>query len=484
MVTYQTELPVTNLLEREEFLRFVNDTIKDFDLSWDGSFIHQRSEKALLDGYSDPNRMAVMIKEDVGEGVQKHTLIVLDLAQRKLGIKEETVSDSKLPYIKYGPPSFMEDLIGRNYLRDDDLIPWSAKPLVIDAYNMELLSNAMNNTDSRKAPVIYVSERRCGQYAINVELLAERLAGIAHVMTLRNLYVSSSLREAYQRSEYNGAAGIYWPDGFKKTYIPQDISEYDVSMTEGMIKKLYYWSNTRPVGNLLTWDRISSLGMKKSYTEQRRNLQEAMDKLKNAEERMQQMEDQHSQEKKEILFKAISEAKAEAEKILSEFDEEMERVQTENEELRKQNRNLLFENKALKESLQNQGTPLVFAGEEPDLFPGERKDLLMAVLKDYLRDNPKGRRADLIRDALKTNGEGEEIARRIQKLKNLLSTYTRMDSTTRRALEELGFEMTEDGKHIKLIYCGDTRYTETIAKTPSDFNNGKNAAHNIIRTVY
>lgn len=51
-----------------------------------------------------------------------------------------------------------------------------------------------------------------------------------------------------------------------------------------------------------------------------------------------------------------------------------------------------------------------------------------------------------------------------------------MSATLRQALQDLGFEITEDGAHYKLMYCGDSRYRTTIAKTGSDHREGKNIA--------
>ena len=50
-----------------------------------------------------------------------------------------------------------------------------------------------------------------------------------------------------------------------------------------------------------------------------------------------------------------------------------------------------------------------------------------------------------------------------------------MTPEVRRELEEIGFEITSEGKHHKLIYRGDARYQISIAKTSSDYRSGLNA---------
>ena len=53
----------------------------------------------------------------------------------------------------------------------------------------------------------------------------------------------------------------------------------------------------------------------------------------------------------------------------------------------------------------------------------------------------------------------------------------------RQQLLELGFEITEDGKHYRLTYYGDGRYKTTIAKTGSDWREGKNIASVILKSM-
>ena len=58
-----------------------------------------------------------------------------------------------------------------------------------------------------------------------------------------------------------------------------------------------------------------------------------------------------------------------------------------------------------------------------------------------------------------------------------------MDAKTRKALQEFGFMIEEDGKHYRLTFFGDDRYNTTVAKTPSDARAGKNIAHYIEQTM-
>ena len=65
-------------------------------------------------------------------------------------------------------------------------------------------------------------------------------------------------------------------------------------------------------------------------------------------------------------------------------------------------------------------------------------------------------------------------------------TISNKDKTVRllESLKELGFTITEEGKHYKLVYYGDGRYWATMVKTPSDkVRGGKNSTLEIIRDM-
>ena len=59
-----------------------------------------------------------------------------------------------------------------------------------------------------------------------------------------------------------------------------------------------------------------------------------------------------------------------------------------------------------------------------------------------------------------------------------------MEARTRRGLEEMGFSISDDGKHYKLVFQGDDRYTFTLAKSGSDHRGGLNAAGDIARLLF
>ena len=72
---------------------------------------------------------------------------------------------------------------------------------------------------------------------------------------------------------------------------------------------------------------------------------------------------------------------------------------------------------------------------------------------------------------------------RVREVKAKLKGYKTMNGALRRFLEDLGFVITEDGKHYRLTYYGDNRYHTTLAKSASDHREGENISTQIIRDM-
>jgi hypothetical protein len=58
-----------------------------------------------------------------------------------------------------------------------------------------------------------------------------------------------------------------------------------------------------------------------------------------------------------------------------------------------------------------------------------------------------------------------------------------MDAKVRSGLQDIGFDISEEGKHYKIIFQGDDRYTFTMPKSGSDYRGGLNLAGDISRLL-
>ncbi|MGC4441538.1 hypothetical protein ABXW85_22030, partial [Streptococcus suis] len=62
--------------------------------------------------------------------------------------------------------------------------------------------------------------------------------------------------------------------------------------------------------------------------------------------------------------------------------------------------------------------------------------------------------------------------------------YTSMSGDISRNLKELGFDISDDGKHYKLIYMQDDRYVFSLPKSGSDWRGGMNSVSDIAKRVF
>ena len=70
-----------------------------------------------------------------------------------------------------------------------------------------------------------------------------------------------------------------------------------------------------------------------------------------------------------------------------------------------------------------------------------------------------------------------------KEIKLLLKNYRKMDKKTRLRLNELGFEITSDGKHYKITHPSNCSLKVTLGKTVSDYRAGRNTARYLCTLV-
>lgn len=170
---------------------------------------------------------------------------------------------------------------------------------------------------------------------------------------------------------------------------------------------------------------------------------------------------------------------AEVNAILDSFEDEMSA-------LRLRINELAVENQALKRKKASvEGTPILYAGNEKDLYPGEIKDMVLSVLSESL-DNIQNRtrKKDIIQDVVDNNDYQKTGQKRAKEIKNTMKGYERMTSGIQKVLKDNGFEIVDTRNHYKVSYYGDKRYQTSLSKTPSDHRTGQNTTRNLVNMAF
>ncbi len=124
---------------------------------------------------------------------------------------------------------------------------------------------------------------------------------------------------------------------------------------------------------------------------------------------------------------------------------------------------------------------------EKDLYPQERREILMDVLRQARRNIPDGtRRADVVDDALASCAVQGIPAKKEKALKEALTGYQDMDASLRRKLSDLGIDVAEKtNRHGKVRYYGAPRYRGVIPCSGRDgFRGGRNLAADLIKRFF
>jgi len=126
---------------------------------------------------------------------------------------------------------------------------------------------------------------------------------------------------------------------------------------------------------------------------------------------------------------------------------------------------------------------------EPDLYLDEKIGIVLHVLKTAAdKREQDSRRQYILQDILNSSSYNEHkdpIKEMRELVKISLNNYTKMTPELEKDLRELGFEIVSETNHYKLVFCGDSRYTSILPKTPSDKRRGaRNSIGDILGLVF
>ena len=417
-----------------------------------------------IEEYRNKNIIAVRYEKAEENGAIWYTDYVMNFDEMRMSVQLDRsyTEDASPEDTKFSTPHFITMLIENGYLKDDLELPVSNKPLLINDENLDLMANIINGKQKFKMPIVYVSKTVYNENPVDVGWLSSKLKGTAHVLLQEQVSTGKALKDLCQgNNEYYGAIGIYYPhmSAGHMRYLYRRDTGYDNFLLEKVVRSVIHYSNVQNISILYTWQGVRTALLNDRLLSQR-------------EERL-------------AAENAQRKAEDEVDNVYAAFDEDIKELQRQVDELSKANEALRCENLGLRNKMESvEAVPILYLGVEDEFYPGEIKDMVLAALDDALRNiKGKSRRADVIRDIFKSNGYRDLSGERQQRVKNLLKGYDGMSKSLRQELIDLGFEITEDGKHYKLTYYGDRRYWTTIAKTPSDHRDGKNAALTISRDM-
>ncbi|MBK8097626.1 MAG: hypothetical protein IPK26_10995 [Planctomycetes bacterium] len=318
----------------------------------------------------------------------------------------------------------------------------------LDNADVDLAARLLTGRTKCRLPVVYVSSGFDGGYTLDCDRLASDLAGMAHVVVEPNRPFSLRLKlDVGDENVYGGTIGVYWPDGAgRRSFFLGGAHDTPGDLAHAIIDEVRSALVNRRSLDRCTWSAVQTLVSRS-----------ALDALKAA----------GSQEVDKYCDEFDKELKAKDD-LLRGAEKEIGRLQA---EIRK------YEARA------PMGAGLVLrTGTESDLFESEIADIVRDAMEDAAsRVTADSRRAHVLAAILAANAVGGAAGKMRERVKDLLRGMTTVDAKIRRGLEDLGFAIDDDGKHYKIVFKSDDRYTFTLPKSGSDHRGGLNAASDIGR---
>ena len=456
MVTYTTKFLTRELLTREEIIKNVT--------KWNKGSQYEKIEGVVWDEESDQLKWesdnislefqevesneiisSRLIKEDE-HGVWT-TDFVLNVEQRYMSVSVELVTTELTTDYSpsFYPPYFVKLIVYGGYAGNDGDLPVSQK-----AHNIVECEKIVDDIITRKTklmlPIVYIARFTDTQSIINVDDLAFRLQGVAHVIYEPEGYDKRIFSEIDDK-DYFGKVFIMYPNKNKKNSV-LSYSDTDSSrewVENRIINDVYSYVNQRIRKSIDTWDGVINEKLH----------------LRNVE-----------------LLETKKSVEEENDQLYEEFGDQLTKMEETNAKLNSEIQRLTAEVQGLRLKMVDKGqTPILLSGEEKEFYSGEIKEIVLEILDEYLKNCYEGsRREHVIRDLLENNEFMHLPEKRREILKKALKGYRTLNGSLKSDLEALGIEITSDGKHYKWSYFGDSRYVATVSKTSSDGRAGMNMA--------
>ena len=324
-------------------------------------------------------------------------------------------------------------------------------PVVLKHSEVGLAADCIQGYTGCYLPIVYVSAAFSGGYLVDPNELASTLAGMAHVIVEPNRTFSAELMNVVERrNPYGGTVALYWPEsGGRRSFFSREGTSTPAEICDAIFKEVRLSLNHRRPLSRCTINAVKELRSRRQINALR---------------------DAGSAEVDSYIAAFEGELKARL-NALEVAETEIHRLKA---EIRR------FE----AQDTLNTGLSLQL-GTECDLYESEIMSIVCGTLEAEISNVVADSRTQHVLTALvAANPIPDERIRYREQIKATLRGYQKMDTKTRKDLEGMGFSISDAGKHYKLVFNDDERYTHILPKSGSDYRGGLNAAGDFSRLLF
>lgn len=482
MLVYATKFPVTSELTHSKFVELAVEWAKSSyhykleHLAWRGELTLQEHSPAadFCVSCEDPDCSAVHLvhREDGIFWINDYILRTGPGGGGTLAVQLYREASGDTGYIpeRFKLPRLPRMILEGGYGGVDGVFRTTGRSELVDSRHVRTVAQLINGELDYQMPVVYVSLGWNGHYAVDPELLASELIGVAHVLRESDRDVSNCLRELTDgHNPYYGAVHIYYSPQADQRLLPirrGEASNLQRDVVDMLLKRV----RQLRIDDEFTWEYL-----------ERRRLQGHMERLKRENRDSLEAE----REERQSVEERCRDLQRQVEDAMQTAEATIELYQQENEQLKQKIYDLNRTISSLDRSAQQaEGALLLCRGGERDLFPGEQRAMVLDALEQILEHMPPEilRRRHVLQSVLTANKLDEDVlGERRAAVSSALKNFKRMDPGTQRLLKEAGFELENGKNHYRLVYFGDDRYRDSLAKTASDTRGGMNSASDLIK---
>lgn len=427
--------------------------------NWDGSadFIEtgKNGEVFQIGLFEEKTVCAIHFSAVDNRSIKWTTDFVLDNKNSFLAFQLYREAPVDIEHIEraFSLPLLVKKIIDAGYSDLDNGIKVMDKPILVNEEDVDWLANMMLHSTTYSLPVVYMSCETDGHCAANPYMMAEKLNGVAHVIYETTRNVSYILRNKTNGiNPYAGAIEIFYPKGSRR-FLPSRLSGSHSHKVYAVVNTVFEHLNQLRVEDRFSWSQLQANKLKKQLSATILKKEQDTKEYEFFEHTYEELLDE-----KESEIKKLGDQLNSANGIIARLETQLTAIEN---------------------------IPVLSVGEERDLYPFEQQAFLIEILEKECRSiNPNSRKAHILSSILSANKCDNTVEEKRQRLKNCLRGYTKMTSSISKELEAIGFSLSDDGKHIKMVFGQDPRYTGTLSKTGSDHRAGDNTAHDLIRSIF
>lgn len=470
MLSFATELPMRHEISIQEFVSAIRvwilgsphtglsqDELADFtgDRKWSFEKNDERIEVLIL---KSPDEEAAGIRYNSKDkrGILWTTSIVFHKNKSDAWARVEVSRQSKgtvpnLPPAK--KPIVVKTLMSDIGGSTDGMLRVRSTPHRLDDVDVEIAAQMITGKADCHLPIVYVSAGFHNDHNVDCDRLADDLLGMAHVVVEPNRNFSLRLKiDVDSENVYGGTIGVYWPDaaGRRSFFVGSHLKSPE-EVRGAVVDEVTQALANRRALKRCTWSYV----------------QEATSRQRIAE-----LRESGSRELDEYIQTFDNELTAK-EQELNSAEREIQRLQSE-VSLRRE------------ESRRSSARGLLQGGDERNLYSQEIYGIVRTALEEARASaEDDSRRKHVLSAILEANPlDGNPAKSMGEEIKSILKGKRGLNDRTIADLEKMGFKVTEGGKHYKLVFRGDDRYTFSFPKSSSDWRGGMNAVRDIRHRLF